>query len=185
MSKKQFKMLLAVVFLAAAAVLFFWLGGRQDAQRIAREQAAFDTHVTAAMPDGGSFVRVKVRPDAEPEIVAMYENGSGNVVGVELRGYASELLVYVGVDTAGVVTGVTVARQSETRGLGDRVQREDWFTDQFTGKRTIVTVGQEVDALSGATVTSRAVTRAVNLALGYVGVGAGIDAGSGATEWEG
>ncbi|MBD3241294.1 MAG: RnfABCDGE type electron transport complex subunit G [Chitinivibrionales bacterium] len=67
------------------------------------------------------------------------------------RGYSSEIKMMVGIDTAGVIQGISILQQSETPGLGDRVkevsskryiwtgfgggeeQAQPWFTEQFEG----------------------------------------------------
>ena len=73
----------------------------------------------------------------------------------------------VGVDKSGAVTGVSIVSMSETSGLGANARRES-FRSQFSGKSGSVALkkqGGEIDALTGATVTSTAVTRGVNAAL--------------------
>jgi len=80
----------------------------------------------------------------------------------------------VGVDAEGKVTGVSVVSATETAGVGTKVTSNKNnkagvpVLDQFIGKGTAegeLTVGVNVDAVSGATVTSKAVTRGVNAAL--------------------
>ena len=74
------------------------------------------------------------------------------------------------VGKGGAVTGVAIVSQSETASLGANCTRED-FRAQFTGKTGTLSVskdGGEIEALTGATVTSRAVTEGVNTALEFV-----------------
>jgi electron transport complex protein RnfG len=79
----------------------------------------------------------------------------------------------VGVDNDGVITGISVGGSSfsETAGLGARA-KEAWFAEQYIGKASPIALtkdGGEIDAITSATITSRAVTTAVNnavLALG-------------------
>lgn len=76
----------------------------------------------------------------------------------------------VGVGTDGTVTGVAIVNQSETASLGANCTRED-FRQQFigaTGGLAVSKDGGTIDALTGATVTSRAVTEGVNTALEFV-----------------
>lgn len=73
----------------------------------------------------------------------------------------------VGVGTDGTVTGVSIISMSETSGLGANASKES-FRGQFVGKSGELAVskdGGEIDALTGATITSRAVTSGVNTAL--------------------
>ena len=73
----------------------------------------------------------------------------------------------VGVDKSGSITGVSIIQMSETSGLGANAKRES-FRSQYIGKSGSVALrkqGGEIDALTGATVTSTAVTKGVNAAL--------------------
>ena len=84
-----------------------------------------------------------------------------------------DIQVSVGIQSDGTVTGVSFLSISETAGLGMKA-KEPSFYEQYVGKNpTKFAVskdggdGEQIDALSGATITSRAVTGAVNAALGY------------------
>ena len=88
-------------------------------------------------------------------------------------GYGGDIQVSVGIQSDGTVTGVSFLSISETAGLGMKA-KEPSFYEQYVGKNpTKFAVskdggdGEQIDALSGATITSRAVTGAVNAALGY------------------
>ena len=76
----------------------------------------------------------------------------------------------IGIDKDGAVTGVEFLSISETAGLGMNAQKET-FRDQFKGKNSEITVvktapgDDEIQALTGATITSNAVTKSVNTAL--------------------
>ena len=85
-------------------------------------------------------------------------------------GFGGEMEIAVGVDKAGEVTGVSIIRMSETSGLGANAHRES-FRSQFIGKSGAVALrkhGGEIDALTGATVTSTAVTKGINASLAAV-----------------
>lgn len=92
----------------------------------------------------------------------------GQIIGwcvtAKAAGYGGDVAVTLGVDASGLVTGCVVGdlNFAETAGYGSRA-REDAFQDQFKG--IDVVSGGEVDALSGATITSEAVRKAVNIAL--------------------
>ena len=59
------------------------------------------------------------------------------------------------------------ARFSETEGLGSRV-KDEAFTQQFIGQTPPLALGEDVDAVSGATVSSRAAVDAVNEAAAFL-----------------
>jgi electron transport complex protein RnfG len=71
---------------------------------------------------------------------------------------------------------------SETFGLGGKALNDWQFLAQYLQTSGDAAVGENVDAITGATVTSKAVTRCVNAAVGYV---TGADTSSGATSWGG
>lgn len=92
-------------------------------------------------------------------------------------GYAGPIGVLVGVDYGGKVTGVRILEHRETPGLGDRIDedRSDWV-NQFDGRALgdppvaawrLKRDGGAFDALSGATVTPRAVLNAIRETLVY------------------
>ena len=96
---------------------------------------------------------------------------AGTVVRLTTNGFGGAIDLMVGVDSENRVTGVAIISHSETASLGANCTRED-FRAQFAGKTGELAVtkdGGDIDALTGATVTSRAVTRAVNAALAYAG----------------
>ena len=105
--------------------------------------------------------------DAEG-VTALYQAGdNGYVVRVSVNGFGGAIDMMVSVDTNRTVTGVSIISHSETASLGANCTRED-FRAQFVGASDDLAVtkdGGTIDALTGATVTSRAVTKGVNLAL--------------------
>ena len=112
-------------------------------------------------------------------ITEAYEaQAGGSVIGYALKIVASgsqgNIEMMVGVDAEGAVTGVSIVKNSETSGIGSKVMsNENGVLDQFIGKSAAdgaLTVGKNVDAISGATVSSRGVTTGVNAALAVAGV---------------
>ena len=96
-------------------------------------------------------------------------------------GYVDDIEMLVGVADDGKITGVVVEDMAETYGLGRRAMTDMDFMAQFIDTKGDAEIGENVDALSGATVTSKAVTKAINSAAAYM---TGADVSSGATEWE-
>ena len=97
------------------------------------------------------------------------DNG-GYVVRVTTNGFGGAIDMMVGVGLDGKVCGVSIISHSETASLGANCVRED-FRSQYIGADGELKVNKDggtIDALTGATVTSRAVTAGVNLALAYV-----------------
>ena len=119
--------------------------------------------------EADSYAPLDVPEDSA--VTAAYRAGDkGYVVRVAPNGFGGAIDMMVGVDVSGAVTGVAIVSQSETASLGANCTRED-FRAQFTGKTGTLSVskdGGEIEALTGATVTSRAVTEGVNTALEFV-----------------
>jgi electron transport complex protein RnfG len=93
------------------------------------------------------------------------------------EGYGGDIHLVVGIDTSGALTGVRVTAHRETPGLGDYIVRnKSAWIEQFVGKSLTVPEakywkvakdGGRFDARAGATITPRAVVRAVRGALDY------------------
>jgi len=91
------------------------------------------------------------------------------------KGYSSTIEMVVGVDLAGTVTGISIVSQQETPGLGAKIteirygESEPWFQRQFKGKTasqlSVDKDSGEIDSITGATISSRAVTYGVRSAL--------------------
>ena len=94
----------------------------------------------------------------------------GYVFITKSTGYGGNISTMTGIDTEGKVTGVEFLEISETVGLGMNAQKQS-FKDQFVGLIKGIGVnkntpaGNEIKALTGATITSKATTKGVNTAL--------------------
>lgn len=88
----------------------------------------------------------------------------GRVLKVEAPGYSSIINALVGIDLYNKVTGIDVVSQQETPGLGANIEK-DSFLKQFIGKTKedlrIEKDGGKIDAITGATISSRAITDGV------------------------
>ena len=82
------------------------------------------------------------------------------------KGFGGDVYVELGLDAEGKIAEITIGddKFAETPGLGARAQ-EDEFKNQFIGQTGPFTLGENVDAIAGATITSTAVVDAVNEAL--------------------
>lgn len=95
------------------------------------------------------------------------------VTTTDSEGYGGNIQITVGITSDGTVSGISILSISETAGLGMKATEPAFYT-QYEGKQAEKFAvskdggdGEPIDALSGATITSRAVTGAVNAALGY------------------
>jgi electron transport complex protein RnfG len=103
---------------------------------------------------------------------------AGYAIKVVASGSQGNIEMMVGVDAEGAVTGVSIVSNSETSGIGSKVMSNQptaagvGVLDQFEGKSAAdgtLVVGTNVDAISGATVSSKGVTAGVNAALAVAG----------------
>ena len=107
-------------------------------------------------------------------------DGSGSLLGYVVTatskdGYGGNITVSVGITSEGEVKGIEFLTLAETAGLGMNANQPEWkaqyankTVDEFTVTKSGASADNEIDAISGATITSRAVTGAVNSALYFV-----------------
>lgn len=151
---------------------------------------------------GSETFTVEPYTGEDTNIRSVHKAENGFVVETVTYGYADEMTVVVGVNNEGKVTGLVVLEAHETLGLGSRALTDHVFLAQFLNKSGSFAVAAhgadafsgataaaetegdsvEVDGITGATVTSKAVVRCVNSAVAYV---TGADAVSAATSWGG
>lgn len=130
-----------------------------------------ETAMTAVAAEGG-YTETSVNE------VAKAVDGSGSVLGYVITvtshaGYGGDIKFSMGVRSDGTLNGISILSISETAGLGMRA--EEVLKPQFSGKQVVqfsvtksgAASGDQIDAISGATITSNAVTNAVNAGLYY------------------
>lgn len=100
-------------------------------------------------------------------------NKDGEVIGyvctASEQGYGGPIQVIVGIRPDGGITGITVggSRFAETAGLGAKT-KESSFSEQFIGKRSPLSLKMDIDAVTGASISSGAVVKAANKAAAFV-----------------
>lgn len=88
----------------------------------------------------------------------------GHCYTVSANGFGGAVELMVGIDATGKLCGVEVIEHSETSGIGSNVLTQNYLSRYF-GKQGSLTLGTDIDAHTGATVTSKAVLSGVNAAL--------------------
>lgn len=123
--------------------------------------------VAAAGADDGAVIDEAVEAKKGDETIGYV------ITATDPNGYGGDIQVSVGIQNDGTVNGIALLSISETAGLGMKAT-EPKFYEQYSGKKTdhfYVSKdggeGEKIDAISGATITTRAVTGAVNASLGY------------------
>ena len=188
-----------IALILAAAVLFGLCVGL-DRTAVSNAQSYHLQLMQTLLPGATEFTNEPYAGE-DANIRSVHKADNGYVIETVTYGYADEITMYIGVNNDGRVTGLVVYEAHETFGLGNNALTDHEFLAQFlneTGSFTVATHGAdafssasgeveedtavEVDGITGATVTSKAVARCVTSAVAYV---TGADASSSATTWGG
>lgn len=155
--------------LCAVCGLLLGLANLLTEERIAENQGNRNMgFLEEVLPYGGNYQEIRYS-GSDLTVDAVYEAPeAGWVFQISpADSYSGTLTLMVGVNIDGTVSGVAVIRSEETESLGSKASEPE-FRAQFTGKSGAVRVeadGGSISAISGATVTSRAVCAGVNSAL--------------------
>ena len=152
-----------VISAGMLAYVFMMTGPRIEANA----KASFEGSLREVLPGAESFKSVAA-PGAKSEIYEGYAGGKvvGLAVKVAPRGYSGEIVMLVGVDPELRVKGMKILSQRETPGLGTNVEKPK-FQRQFIGKGVKDTIEpkKDIDAITGATISSRGVCEGVKTVL--------------------
>lgn len=168
---------LAALLVAAAVLLAGYNLLLPVRQRVWQQE--LNEKMRVLLPGSESFQQEEYTGD-DSNVRGVYKAQNGYVVLTATQGYVDQIAVLVGVSNEGKVTGLQVRSSKETAGLGGQALTDWEFLRQFLNTDGSAAVGETVDALAGATVTSKAIARCVNSAVGFV---TGADTSSGATSW--
>ena len=182
--------ILLIFALVATALLVFTFTRTQptiERSQQAEKLARLDQVLPHSLYDNDLLAsHLTVQPDdllgtQQPSSIWVARRGT-EVTAVALEaiapdGYGGEIHLLVGIDVNAAVTGVRVTSHRETPGLGDYIDRNKspWI-EQFVGKSLttpaakhwkVAKDGGRFDARVGATITPRAVVKAVKSALDY------------------
>ena len=191
-----------IIALILAAALLLGLSVGLDGMAV-RNAEQYHLKLMQTLLPGATEFTLEPYAGEDANIRSVHKSDIGFVVETVTYGYAGEITMLVGVNNAGKVTGLVVSKAHETFGLGGKALTDHVFLSQFlnkTGSFEVATAGADafsgataeaapaegeavsVDAITGATVTSKAVVRCVNSAVAYV---TGADAVTEATSWGG
>lgn len=143
-----------------------------DAESEASSEAAVETvtlsdeDCKAVLPEATTFEAVE---SAAAGVQAAVKADTGWVIQASAKGFAGQVPVIVGLDADGAIVGVSFPENSETAGYGAQLYEEGnekaaALAASLVGKSGEVAIG-DVDAMAGATISSKAVVEAVNIAL--------------------
>lgn len=166
---------------------------REEAYKAVFEEAgAFENYEFDASEMADVLSDAGVSADIDEIVAAKSESGEllGYVVtATSHEAYSGDLQLVVGVTTGGTTNGISFLSLSETAGLGMEADTDD-FKSQFAGKtvdrftytKSGASADGEIDALSGATITTNAVTNAANAGVVCVEYLTGEGSGAGTSE---
>ncbi|MBE7003886.1 MAG: FMN-binding protein [Ruminococcaceae bacterium] len=122
-----------------------------------------DTQFGGVLPGATTKAEVTPAPDG---VDALYTSDAGVVVYITGKGRNGDIQVQVGIAHSGQVAGLYIdpEKHQETPGIGALIE-QDYFLNQFLGKSGAFVNGENVDAVTGATISCAAVIDCINRAL--------------------
>ena len=174
--KKILKLTLILFLICAIVAGILGVINELTYRRIEQIQAEKTARAYAAVLESDGYEDLKIEPYMLDKVsvnsIAKATNGSGYVVEVTFSGAQGNITMVVGVDNDYKCTGVSITEHSETSGLGANAASTAEVgvncRKQFVGADETVALkkaGGEIDALAGATITSRSVTNATAVAI--------------------
>ncbi len=135
------------------------------------EDVQLDEATAASVLSGADYSKIEI--NSVKKAVDASGTGLGYVVQVTSGGYGDKIVFTVGITNESQVNGISLISINETPGLG--MNAEKVLVPQFAGKpaaefivtKNAATADSEISAISGATITSKAVTYGVNAAVAY------------------
>lgn len=180
MNREQWHIVISLVLVAVVATLLLGITHSFTSEPIARARKASLHRALQQVlpPHANDPQKDAVRVGGEQQAVKVFpaRDADGNVVGLAWEvvapdGYSGSIRILVGVMPDGRIYAIKVTDHRETPGLGDGIVRNQRWINSFSGRtleRTRWAVkkdGGDFDQFTGATITPRAVVRAVHQGL--------------------
>ena len=169
---------LALTLLAICAVVSGLLAGVNALTKERRAQIQAEKTakaISAVLENGETAVEVPYTTEGDTIVLKVYQNENGYAVQVAPKGFGGAITMMVGVDMDNKVTGISIISHAETPGLGAiaaaKTDKGNAFRDQFVGLISGISIGDgenQIEAISGATISSKAIASGVNAALACV-----------------
>lgn len=168
--KQTARLSLTLLIITAIAAFILSLVNAITADTIAEHAAAKRQEaMVSVIPGADVFSQLYSENETIIGITGAYAGTQfkGYCVEVAPNGFGGAISLMVGINEGGSVTGAAILDHSETAGLGSKAENPEFLT-QFTGKSGTITVNSgnnAINAITGATITSKAVTEGINTAL--------------------
>ncbi|MBQ7721221.1 MAG: RnfABCDGE type electron transport complex subunit G [Clostridia bacterium] len=166
-----------LVICAVTAALMALVNGLTIDRINENKNAATREAINRIYPAFDSLESVAEAPDLPvTEVFRLIKDGDtlGYCASVEPKGFNGAIEMMVGMSPKGVITGVEIISHSETPGVGARAD-DPQYLDGYDGLSGKISFGDGIDALSGATISSKAILSGVNAAAEIIGDIAGIE----------
>lgn len=173
--KENLKLGIILLIIAATAGLILSVAHSVTMKPIlAKEKEEKESAMKLVLHEAESFETVKI--DKSEEVLgaeAGIKDGKkiGYCINVSSKGYGGPINMMIGISEDGKIEGVRILSLSETPGLGSKTQEPE-FIDQFKDKQAAelsvvkdTASDNQIQAVSGATISSTAVTNGVNNAI--------------------
>lgn len=170
---------LKLAFITAISALVLGFTNQITAPKILEAEIKTNQEARlAVLPNAENFESVDVIDNENIIEVYVGKSGdsiSGYTIKSKSNGFGGKLEILTGISSDGKITGMKVLKHTETPGLGANAEK-DSFQSKFVGKNSTDKVqinklepqkDSEVQAITGATITSKAVALAVNESLNY------------------
>ncbi|MGM9653111.1 MAG: FMN-binding protein [Eubacteriales bacterium] len=163
-ARSIFRICMPLAVICIAAALMLAVVNALTADIIERNNAAEKENAVLALFPDAEGARLYGETDGM-EIYYAYRDGTllGCCVGLSENGFGGAIRMMVALQPDGSPGGVRILSMSETPGVGSRTN-SDTFLSRFRGSGPFE-IGRNIDAVSGATISSRAIVRGVNRAL--------------------
>ena len=167
MTEGMKKLLIPVAVILVCAIILAAAGAGLAGTAASNAEKELNDMIAYLMPGGGEFEEVEYT-GSDSKITNVYKGEGGYVLAMTTNGYVDEIKLLVAVDNDGVVKGYTVRDIHDTYGLGLGVQDDLYFLVGLMNSKGDLAVNSNIDAVTGATISSSAVVACVNAASKYV-----------------
>jgi electron transport complex protein RnfG len=172
----RFASILTLVSIISAGSLA-WINEITKPKILTQQEDELNRGLYSVLPGSADGIIAPVKKNDTTQYYIGYKDKDrkqliGYAFTVESTGYSSKIQTLVGVDSTYTIYSIRVLYQQETPGLGTRIEEiksggtTPWWQDQFSGKYAVgVAVDKdngEIEAITGATITSRAVANGIS-----------------------
>jgi Na+-translocating ferredoxin:NAD+ oxidoreductase subunit D len=165
--KKKIRNGVILVIICLGASLASSLTSKMTQARLEAQMTSDEKETLGEVFAGAASFETKTLDGKTYYLAKKDQQELGYVIKAEAQGYTSLITMMIGFDKDGTIEGVAVLSQQETPGLGDRIveiktgEKQPWFLRQFSGRKAGELDLKNIQAITGATVTSGAVLESV------------------------